>query len=156
MNRNDFFRLMGADSDTAEYLPVACLLRIGSGCVGNYNAMLNEDLIDTCVLVNARIIEFKEARSHATIQDFSDFLEEIVTRFFEGEAEEALAPENGLLGKAVPLTAIAFDEIAIVYPLKQMTTLLERAQKSDAGSPVPTFLDFEQSEILKLLRTKLW
>lgn len=166
MNRNDFVKLTGADTGNLEYLPVACLLRSGGGCVGHYNALLNEDLAETCVLVNARIIEFKESRAgsaHGTIHDFSDFLEEVVVGFLEVEEQDATTPDSEAFGKSIPLTAIAFDEISIVFPISHISKLLERAkadrkpeQAGEEGSSIPTFLDFEQSEVIKLLRTKLW
>lgn len=166
MNRNDFVKLTGANSDKSEYMPVACLLRSGGGCVGHYNSLLNEDLVDTCVLVNARIIEFKDSqagRSVGTIHDFGDFLEEVVGRFLQAEEEGAVLPDSDAFGKSIPLTAIAFEEISVVFPVSHISALLERAkadqapeQSGEESSTIPTFLDFEQSEVLKLLRTKLW
>ena len=170
MHRTDFLKLIGAGSTDAEYLPVAGLLRNGNGCVGHYNALLNESLEETCVLVNARIIEFKESRSvggRGTILDFNDFLEDVVSRISSTDGPEALAVENDDYGKAVPLTAIALDEISVVYPVSHISSLLARASKEQGGShsaaageddsmQLPTFLDFEKSPVLKVLRTKLW
>jgi len=170
MHRNDFLKLIGAESNVAKFLPVAGLLRNGNGCVGHYNVMMNEGLVETCVLLNARIIEFKEARAgggRGTIQDFSDFLEDVVARVTSDGEQDTLALDNSDFGKAIPLTAIALDEIIILYPVSHIRSLLERtsqAQSSAAaqGAPsdnpaeIPTFLDFEQSPVLKVLRMKLW
>ncbi len=172
MNRNDFLKLIGAGSKDDEYLPVACLLRDGRGCVGFYNTSLNEDLEATCLLVNARIIEFREARSVAgggTMQDFSDFLEDVVSRLPENDEHQTLIPDGDQYGKAVPLTAIDLDEVDVLYPVSHISSLLERASREMSGTDVesttsadsespqlPTFLDFEQSPVLKVLRMKLW
>ncbi len=169
MNRNDFLKLVGAGSDDEEYSPVVCLLRDGRGCIGYYNTLLNEDLEETCLFVNARILEFKEARSGAgsgAIHDFNDFLEDVVSRLPDGDTQHSLAADSHSYGKAIPLTAISLDEIAVLYPVSHISSLLERAsQESDdeesttaeeGQTPIPSFLDFEQSPVLKVLRTKLW
>ena len=66
---------------------------------------------------------------------------------------------QGRFGKSIPLTAIAYDEIAVVYPVTPIGDLLRRANdevKADAQQ-VPSFLDFEnKSLVVKVLRTKLW
>ena len=167
MHRKDFLKLIGADSDVAEYLPVAALLRNGNGCVGHYNAIMNAELEETCVLVNARIIEFKESRGggRGSIQDFNDFLEDVVVRVTDGGEQDALAVDNDEFGKAIPLTAIALDEISVLYPVSHIRSLLERSSRAsaktvstsaDEPAAIPSFLDFEQSPVLKVLRTKLW
>ena len=170
MHRNDFLKLIGAVSNDAEYLPVAGSLRNGNGFVGHYNATMNTGLAETCVLVNARIIEFKEARSsggRGSIQDFNDFLEEVVARVTADGEQDPLAIDNEDFGKAIPLTAVTMDEISIIYPVSHIRSLLERAsqaqsdssQQTPAGNTpeeIPSFLDFEQSPVLKVLRTKLW
>ena len=157
MNRKDFVKVIGAASEDAEYLPVACLLRSGYGCAGYYNAALNRDLTDTCVLVNARVVQFEEPQGsgqHATIEDFNEFLEEVVMNFYKEEDKEVV-PERDLYGKSIPLTAIPYDEIALVYPVAHIGALMRRAEQQE--KKVPTFLDFDnKSVIIKLLRTKLW
>lgn len=157
MNRNDFKKLIGAESEDAEYLPVACLLESGYGCAGYYNAALNADLSETCVLVNARLVEFRRpetAGQRATIEDFNEFLEEIVMNYYN-EAESERAPESDLYGKSIPLTAIPYGQIALVYPVAHIGALMRRAEKEE--NRVPTFLDFDRkSVVIKLLRTKLW
>jgi hypothetical protein len=52
------------------------------------------------------------------------------------------------------LTAIPFEQIAVVYPVAHISTLMRLAEPHH--SRLPTFLDFDKSEFLGLLRTKLW
>jgi hypothetical protein len=156
MNQKDFVKLTGAEKGEADYLPVACLLRSGYACVGYFNRTLNEDFDDTCVLVNGRIIELQGADARGkqyTINDFNDFLEEIVGNYHKKQADP-LSPKSDEYGKTIPLTAIPYDEIAIVYPVAHIGALLKRAQQEK--KELPEFMDFDKSEILKLLRTKLW
>ncbi len=62
----------------------------------------------------------------------------------------------------IPLTALPLREIAILYPVAQIATLLKSARKVSSGEKggvqeIPTFLDFNnKSIVLKVLRTKLW
>ena len=87
MNRQDFLKLVGAESN-ADYLPVAFLLRNGYACAGYYHSAVNEDLVDTCVLLNVHLIELhgdNRAPGQPTIYDFNDFLEEIVMDFCSAE-----------------------------------------------------------------------
>ena len=156
MNRKDFVKLIGAEREDAEYLPVSCLLRRGYACVGYYHPVLNEDFDETCVLVNGRVIELHETvllGKQYRIQDFNDFLEEIVGNFHKKKTDP-LSPKSDEYGKSIPLTAIPYDEIAIVYPVAHISTLLDRARKE--RKELPTFIDFDKSELLKLMRTKLW
>ncbi len=164
MLKADFQKLIGVDGQEAEYVPVACLLRSGYGCAGYYNEQLNRDLIHACVLVNARLVEFhsRNGGGHcAAIDNFSEFLEEIVTRVYRNEsgdaAEQIPADEaRDLYGKSIPLTAIDFDEITLLYPVSHISALMRRAEPGPNAS-VPSFLDFNhKSEIIKLLRTRLW
>ena len=158
MNRHDFLRLIGAEEKQVEYLPVACLLRSGYGCSGYYNAQVNAELSDTFVLLNAYLIEFGlgySSGNRPTIHDFSEFLEEIVTSMTtDPEGDETAMPQREMYGKRIPLTAVAFEEVAIAYPVAQISTLMSRASKQRAE--LPTFLDLKQSEILQVLGTKLW
>lgn len=157
MNRADFIKLIGAESANAEFLPVAFLLRSGYGCAGHYNESLNKDLTGACVLLNARLIEIRGAQSSGhrpTIQDFNEFLEEIVLDFYELEEGEGSKAKSDLYGKPIPLTAIPFEEIAVIYPVPQMGALMQQVKKEKKR--VPRFLDFDQSELLRLLRIKLW
>ena len=157
MNRADFIKLIGAESANAEFLPVAFLLRSGYGCAGHYNSALNEELQDTCVLLNARLIEIRQGQStghRPTIQDFNEFLEEIVLDFYELEDAEQTHAKGDLYAKPIPLTAIPFEEISVIYPVPHMGTLMQRVKEEKKRSP--RFLDFDKSVILRLLRTKLW
>ncbi len=159
MNKQDFLMLSGALSRPANYLPVAFMLRTGYACAGHYNADMNRDLTDTCVLFNARLIEFQNptaARTRDQIQDFNDFLEQIVTRYYQ--QDESVPPEadEQALGKTIPLAGIAFDEIVLVYPVAHISSLMHQAQE-ELSMRVPTFLDFRnKSIIVKVLSTKLW
>ena len=172
MNRKDLIKLIGAESGDVDYLPVAFLLRTGYACAGFYNAKVNEDFSETCVLLNAHLIELKEASTtghRPKIEDFGEFLEEVVVSYYESKDAEAHVPLNEAYGKSIPLTAIPFDEIAVIYPVAHIESLMRRAKeqrKTVAASTepetkgprkeIPTFLDFDKSEILGLLRTKLW
>lgn len=159
MNRSDFLRLIGTDGGQTEYVPVACLLRGGYGCAGYYNANVNDDLSDTCVLVNARIVDLSatpEGTKQGAIQKFRDFIEEIVMRHYKAEYEKAeeavMSRGDNIYGPSIPLAAIPFAEIAVLYPVARIGTLMQRSEKE-----VPTFLDFDnKSAVLKVLRTKLW
>ena len=153
MNRNDFLQLIGGN-DASEYVPVACLLREGYGCAGYFNAAANRGLLDSVVLANARLVEFRQARAgQAAIGDFSEFIEEIVQRQFRSE-ESPVSVDGDEYGKAIPLMAIPMSEISVVYPVAKIGQMMKAMDK---GAEPPAFLDFEnKSIILKVLRTKLW
>ena len=156
MKQSDFLKLIGAEQSEADFLPVACLLQSGYGYVGYYNQAINESLDDTCVLVNARVIGLSGAKSQGTkftIHDFNDFLEEIVANF-KTKQKDPLLPKSDEFGKSIPLSAVPFDQIVIVYPISHIRTLMERLQAEQKA--IPSFLDFDKSEIIQLLRTKLW
>jgi hypothetical protein len=160
MNKNDFVKLIGLESEDHEYLPVAFMLRSGYGCAGYYNAALNQDLLDTCVLLNAHLVEFNsQTRSggRATIHDFNEFLREIVSCIYrEEDGIPSEIKDSEIYGHSIPLLAIGFDEIGALYPVAHITSLLRRAEES-LQSRVPTFFDIDnKSVIMKLLRTKLW
>lgn len=160
MHQTDFVKLIGLETQDQEYLPVAFMLRSGYGCAGYYNTALNRDLVGTCVLLNAHLVEFRgESPSghRARIHDFNEFLEEIVTRIYrEEEGIPSQAKDSDLYGRSIPLMAIDFDEIALLYPVAHITSLMRRAEES-LQSQMPTFLDIgNKSVIVKLLRTKLW
>jgi hypothetical protein len=156
MTRDDFFKLIGAESGDAEYLPVACLLRSGYGCVGYFNHVLNEGLDDACVLVNGRLIELRDTSGSSygqSIKNFNDFLEQIV-HSFDQSTSDRLSPKADAFGTSIPLTAIPLREIAIVYPVAHISAMMQRLREDKKGPP--TFLDFDKSVTLKLLRKKLW
>lgn len=154
MNKSDFEKLIGAHSADAEYLPVACLLRSGYGCAGYYNEKLNRDLDNAFVLVNSRLVGFHDHRpgKQGTIEDFTGFLEDVVRRSFE-QADSDASADN--YGRSVPLAAIPFPEVAIVYPVAHIGKMM-RALETETRR-IPAFLDFEnRSVIVKLLNAKLW
>ncbi len=168
MNRADFLKLIGANDGAADYVPLACLLRSGYGIAGHYNAMLNRDLQESVVLVNARLVDLHSPRRAATgpsISDFSEFIEEIVLRHYMGEQTPTRDDEYG---RSIPLAAIGIEEIAVAYPVahigKMMQAMNEPAAATNGNgdhatdsSQVPSFLDFQnRSVVLKVLRTKLW
>lgn len=157
MDRNDFLRVTGADSGTAEYLPVACLLRSGYGCEGYFNRSLNESLLDTVVLVNARLVDLRGDRGQrASITDFADFIQEVV-QHPEADDAQAGSRESTAFGTTIPLAAIPLDEIAVVYPVAQIEKMSRRLTEEKPEVKVPAFLDLQnRSIVLKILRTKLW
>ena len=158
MNKQDLKRLIGAGKSGSDYIPVAVLLSSGYGCAGFYNNVVNEDLDDTCVLLNARLVELQQDQvSRHRVNDFNDFIADIVDRMSSGEVEDSL-PETDMGGTSIPLTAIPFSEIALAYPVATITELLERVRNSDSeDESLPSFLDFDnKSIVLKALRTKLW
>jgi len=158
MNSRDFRKLIGATESHQEYIPVACLLSSRYGCVGYYNGQINEGLDDTCVLLNARLVELDPNEHSSTrVSDFNDFIEDVVTTHYGQSGKDALQ-ENEL--RSIPLTAVPFNEIALVYPVAHIAELLKLAKPDDAGDDdahIPTFLDFDnRSVVMKVLRTKLW
>jgi hypothetical protein len=156
MNRSDFLKLVGAEAE-AEYLPVAFLLRNGYACAGYYHSAVNDDLTDTCLLLNAQLIELRgdnPGGARPTISDFNDFLEEIVMDYCRPNHGSDTVPQSDLYGKSIPMTAVPYDQIAVVYPMAHIGALIHRAGQD--RSKLPTFLDLGKSEILNLLRTKLW
>jgi hypothetical protein len=159
MNKQDFLKLTGVLSRRADYLPVAFMLRTGYACAGYYNTDLNRELADTCVLFNARLIEFQNptaASRSDTVQDFNDFLEEIVRRYYQQDENLPAETEAQALGKTIPLAGIPFDEIVLVYPVVHISALMHRAQE-ELSLRVPSFLDFRnRSIVVKVLNTKLW
>ena len=164
MNRDDFVKLVGAASGKAEYLPVAFLLRNGYACAGYYHSSVNEDLTSTCVLLNARLIELQgcnKVSGQPSINDFNEFMEEVVADFCDPKEEGSPSPRSDAYGKSILLTAIPLEQIAVVYPIAHISELQQRAeqaQKACENTPrrLPTFLDFDKSEFINLLRTKLW
>jgi hypothetical protein len=157
MNRDDFVKLVGVASEKAECLPVAFLLCNGYACAGYYHAAINEGLADTCVLLNARLIELRgenRGGGQPSINDFNEFLKEIVVNFCEPSGKSESSPRSDAYGKSIPLTAIPFEQLAVVYPVAHIGALMRRAEQQE--SRLPSFLDLDKSEIMQLLRTKLW
>jgi len=153
VNLADLRKIIGA-SDSSEYAPMAMLLKTGYACFGHYNQNLNSDLEDTLVVLNAQLMELgSEAnRTRPAVEDFREFLVEIVGAYDAGEGSEIQTRDY--LGKPVPLVAIPLEEISIVYPVAQIVTMLQRVESKDRSQP--TLFDFEKSEILSVLRMRLW
>ncbi len=154
MNRDDFLKLATSGSN-AEYQPVALLLVNGYACIGHYNASVNEGLTDTCVLVNNTLIDLREqsaASSRPVLSDFGDFLEEVVAGHTQSTGEPASYRER--YAKPIPLTAIPYPQITVVYPVAQISRLLQRCESK--GSRFPAFFDLGRSEIVRLLAMRLW
>ncbi len=152
MNLNDFRKIIGVEKAHRDDLPVAMLLRTGYGCLGTYSVRTNEGLTDTVLVINAQLATFSDhaKRSRPALEDFRDFLTEFVAAGEDGEF-----PIGREFGKPIPLAAISLDEIAIVYPVAHIIDLLQLAS-GDEQKQRPQLLDIERSEILQLLRTKLW
>ena len=169
MQRSEFLKLIGSKPDGADYIPVACLLRNGYACAGYVNQAVSEQFGEVCILVNARMVDLREPNrrtERGAIHDFSDFLEEFVVEMMERppQEDELAAGEHhhtfeSRFGKSIPLTAIAFDEMAVVYPVVRIGHLLQQAKvvEKEMSNNVPSFLDFERrSVVLKVLRARIW
>ena len=160
----DVLRLIGgSDSPDSDYMPIACLLNSGYGCVGYFNSSVNERLSDTIVLLNMRLVDLRVEEGHSRrgrIADFNDFLQDVVAQHVKADED---GDESEAIEGTIPLTAIPVGEIAMLYPVAHIAELLKSAKRvtpncsSDASSEVPTFLDFNnKSIVLKVLRAKIW
>lgn len=168
MQRAEFLKLIGDKSENNEYTPVACLLRNGYACAGYVNHTVSEQYSDLCIMLNARMVDLREPTrrtERGAVHDFSDFLEEFVLETMKKRTldpdleDDERDPFQDRFGKSIPLTAIAFNEIAVVYPVKPIGDLLKRisVETKATSQEIPTFLDFEKkSLVVKVLRTKLW
>jgi hypothetical protein len=157
VDRDDFIKLVGIASDNDPCLPVAFLLNNGYACAGYYHPAVNEGLTGTCVLLNARLIELRgenKLGGQPSINDFNDFLEEIVANFREPSGKVELSPRTDIYGKSIPLTAIPFHQIAVVYPVAHIGALMRRAEQQDVQPH--GFFDLSKSEIINLLQIRLW
>lgn len=157
MNREDLKKLVGAEASNTEYLPVAFLLSNGYACAGYYHNSVNQDLASTCVLLNANLIELSgenQSTGRPSIGDFKEFLEEIVVNYCEPNGDGQSLAHGDIYGKSIPLTAIPFDQITVVYPIAHIGALMQRSLRQEQR--LPTFLDLNKSEIIALLNTKLW
>ena len=160
MNKQDFLKLSGAAIERTEYLPVAFMIRGGYGCAGYYNAGLNEGLTDTCVLLNMRLVEFPPSPTgQSSIHNFSEFLERIVARHYREVRRQDEAGDPGVpldADNTIPLGAVVYSDIFLLYPVAHITALMQRAEDSFID-PVPTFLDFRNKSIVfKVLTKGLW
>lgn len=157
MNRDDFVKLAGVAVEEGQSVPVAFLLINGYACAGYYHPAVNEGLASTCVLLNARLIELQGPQSNGnrpSIQDFNEFLQEIVTGLCESDEHELPSPSGDAYGKSVPLMAIPFEQVTVVYPVAHISALMRRAEKKP--NQKSSFLDIDRSEVVRLLRTRLW
>ena len=163
----DIHSLIGTDGTTdSDYSPIACLLKSGYGCVGYFNLSINENLNDTIVLLNMRLVDLRGEDGHSRrgkTADFNDFLQDIVAQHVKAEAGVEASAESEKSDGTIPLTAIPVSEIALLYPVAHIAGLLKTAQRvvdgdrSASMTEVPTFLDFNnKSIVLKVLRAKIW
>ncbi|MBC7966126.1 MAG: hypothetical protein H7Z17_09400 [Fuerstia sp.] len=163
----DVHRLIGgSDSPDSDYMPIACLLNSGYGCVGYFNSSVNESLSDTIVLLNMRLVDLRMEEGHSRrgrVADFNDFLQDVVAQHVKDDEDDADGEVSEPLDGTIPLTAIPVGEIAMLYPVAHIAELLKSAKRvtrngsSDTSSEVPTFLDFNnKSIVLKVLRAKIW
>jgi len=176
MQRTEFLKLIGKKLEGTEYIPVACLLQNGYACAGFIHPTTAEQFAEVALLVNAQMIDLREPvrkNERGAIHDFSDFLEEFVLGVIEkkpksGKKKAAPVDEysedeeesfRSRFGKRIPLTAIAYDQIAVVYPIGRIGDLIQQVNAETKGDEkkVPSFLDFENSSVVvKVLKTKLW
>ena len=156
MQKTDFARIIGASKDT-DYAPVAGMLQNGYGFVGYFNSRLNDGLEETLVVINVRLADLREKAGVPgipRIADFNEFVEQIVLRSYDHGKAPASATSD-VYGKSIPLVALNYDQIAVVYPISQIQKLMTVAA-GEKKSP-SSFLDFDnKSVILKALRAKLW
>ena len=133
MHRKDFLRLAGADQQAAQYLPIALLLRSGYGCAGYYNTEINHGLDDIVVLLNARLIALNNrADGGPVLNDFNDFLEEVVMQYFKvGDAGDAEVSDR--FGKSIPMAAIPLNEISVLYPVAQIGRVMHYVKSHAQG-----------------------
>ena len=166
MNRDDILSLIGSGtSPDDDYMPVACLLNSGYGCVGYFNKSVNDSLSAAIVLLNMRLVDLRAEEGHSRrgrVADFNDFLQDVVAQHVQAEFDSA-ADDSEKREGTIPLTAIPVSEIAMLYPVAQIAQLIKSAQRvTQANRPatvneVPTFLDFNnKSIVLKVLRARIW
>lgn len=131
MQRKDFMRLSGADQGSVEYLPIALLLRTGYGCAGYYNTSMNHALEDLIVLLNCRLIDLRNRDgSGPVITDFNDFLQKVVFEHYK--VGEGTVPEGHAAHatNTIPLAAISLSDVAVFYPVEQISRLMRLIQKN--------------------------
>ena len=166
MIREDILSLIGgSELPDSEYMPIACLLNSGYGCVGYFNKSVNDKLTATIVLLNMRLVDLRTDDGHSRrgrVADFNDFLQDVVAQHVQAESEAEPDDAENSEG-TIPLTAIPVSEIAMLYPVAHIAKLLKTAQRVVQGDgtfamgEVPTFLDFNnKSIVLKVLRARIW
>ena len=154
MKKTDFLQIVG---EGEEYAPVAGILQGGYGFAGYFNSSLNQSMDDSCVIINARLADLRgagEGSGKPRIADFDQFVEDIVlTSYLPQQAPEE--PRSDFYGKSIPLVAIPYDQVAVIYPVGQIGKMMQELQREQ--KKVPSFLDLDdKSIVLKILRTKLW
>ena len=157
MDRRDFVKLIGAEGEEVDYLPVACLLTVGHAVAGYYNTFVNEDLRESVLLLNARLTSFHEQAQPGRpwIADFADFIEDVVQSSTGQDGRVEFANDQNVCGKSIPLVAVPLEQVAVVYPVAHIGALM--AQAREEQSRVPSFFDFDnKSVVLRMLRSKLW
>ena len=76
--------------------------------------------------------------------------------FCDTNRQSGLSARADAYGKSIPLTAIPYDQIAVVYPVAHISALMRRAGQQEQSRAAASFFDLNKSEILNLIRTKLW
>ena len=156
----------GTNSPDSDYTPIACLLNSGYGCVGYFNTSVNENLSDTIVLLNMRLVDLRVEDGNSRrgrVADFNDFLQDVVAQHVQAESDDEDQENTENTDGTIPLTAIPVNEIAMLYPVAHIAKLLKSVQRVTQDDrelteiEVPTFLDFNnKSIVLKVLRAKIW
>jgi len=156
VNKADFLRLVG-ESEDHDYAPIAGMLQTGYGFAGFVNARLNSGMDETLILLNARLVDITgtgEDRSTPRVSDFNEFVEEIVLQSYR-TPEDARMPREDIYGKSIPIAAIPYGQIVVIYPVGQIRKLMRNLEAEK--KTVTSFLDFQnKSVIIKLLRSRLW
>ena len=132
MHRKDFMRLSGADQGTVEYLPIALLLSTGYGCAGYYNTSMNHALEDLIVLLNCRLIDLRNRDGTGpVITDFNEFLVKVVFEHYKSINDSASVPDHTTNNRGtIPLAAISLSDVAVFYPVEQISRLMRLIQKN--------------------------
>ncbi len=156
MEKEDFLRVVATTEET-EYSPVAGMLQAGYGFAGYFNDDLNKRFDNTCLLINVRLVDLRavgETPGRPRIADFTEFVEDIVMTSYAPD-EAPGTPRRDIYGHSIPLAAIPFREIVLVYPVTRIGKMVEAFHREE--KKLPSFLDFDnRSVVLKVLRTKLW
>ena len=149
----------GSELPDSDYMPIACLLKSGYGCVGYFNKSVNQKLTASIVLLNMRLVDLRTEDGHSRrgrVADFNDFLQDVVSQHVQAElssdateathAEGTSPLEFEVFGKlltspdetenaegTIPLTAIPVSEIAMLYPVAHIAKLLKTAKRVAQG-----------------------
>ena len=149
----------GSELPDSDYMPIACLLKSGYGCVGYFNKSVNQKLTASIVLLNMRLVDLRTEDGHSRrgrVADFNDFLQDVVSQHVQAElssdateathAEGTIPLEFEVFGKlltspdetenaegTIPLTAIPVSDIAMLYPVAHIAKLLKTAKRVAQG-----------------------